>query len=317
MLDFNWTEITSRYDPSSHYPYANPLPATAKPELSSSNTSRGSPSSAGSTTRTRGDSFFARSSTDPLAPISTAGGSNVLGLGVRSGLLSSATALTSTKSNFPSATIPASTTFLFAASNPELDPATPAPSALCCPADGKVLVYPQLTAEDVLPVKSGQLAAHELLAETIDPTPYHGGAALVVRLAPYDYHRFHFPSRQPSRSDAVDQRHLSLGQPHRPRPRARRIPPQPALRLRASRRPPSAGLPTSRLVPSTSPASSRTYSPGPCERGQEKGFFQFGGSTVVLLFEPGAIAFDSDLVTDSAAGLEVHVRTGAGVGGRA
>ncbi|MYA22476.1 MAG: phosphatidylserine decarboxylase, partial [Gemmatimonadetes bacterium] len=56
---------------------------------------------------------------------------------------------------------------------------------------------------------------------------------------------------------------------------------------------------------------------GPCERGQEKGFFQFGGSTVVLLFEPGAIAFDSDLVTDSVSGLEVHVPTGAGVGSRA
>ena len=31
----------------------------------------------------------------------------------------------------------------------------------------------------------------------------------------------------------------------------------------------------------------QTHSIGPCERGQEKGFFQFGGSTVVLLFEPG------------------------------
>ena len=58
----------------------------------------------------------------------------------------------------------------------------------------------------------------------------------------------------------------------------------------------------------------QTYVPGPCQRGAEKGFFQFGGSTIALLFEPGAIAFDEDLVTDSAAGLEVHVRTGAGVG---
>ena len=61
----------------------------------------------------------------------------------------------------------------------------------------------------------------------------------------------------------------------------------------------------------------QTYAPGPCARGGEKGYFQFGGSTIVLLFAPGTVAFDDDLVADTAAGLEVHVRTGAGVGKRA
>ena len=61
----------------------------------------------------------------------------------------------------------------------------------------------------------------------------------------------------------------------------------------------------------------QTYASGPCVRGGEKGFFQFGGSTVVLLFEPDAILFDQDLVSDSANGLEVHVRTGTGIGRRA
>ncbi len=60
----------------------------------------------------------------------------------------------------------------------------------------------------------------------------------------------------------------------------------------------------------------QTYAPGPVARGQEKGFFQFGGSTVVLLFEPGAVVFDDDLVRDSAQGLEVHVQAGSQVGRR-
>ena len=50
----------------------------------------------------------------------------------------------------------------------------------------------------------------------------------------------------------------------------------------------------------------QTFTPGrPVARGEEKGTFLFGGSTVVLLFEPGVVTFDDDLVAESAAGVEV------------
>lgn len=192
----------------------------------------------------------------------------------------------------------------------------PDPQRLCCPADGKVLVYPQLAAEAELPVKSSQLAAHALLAAAIDPTPYRGGSALVVRLAPYDYHRFHFPA-----DGQVGPTQWINGAYHSVNPIALARVPDVFHRNRRSvceLATPAFGRIAYIEVGAINVASIvQTHSPGPCERGQEKGFFQFGGSTVVLLFEPGAIAFDRDLVADSAAGLEVHVRTGAGVGRRA
>lgn len=198
---------------------------------------------------------------------------------------------------------------------PDARPCDPDSKRLCCPADGKVLVYPQLAAEEVLPVKSSQLAAHALLAAAIDPTPYRGGSALVVRLAPYDYHRFHFPA-----DGQVDQTQWINGTYHSVNPIALARVPDVFHRNRRSvceLATPAFGRIAYIEVGAINVASIvQTHSIGPCERGQEKGFFQFGGSTVVLLFEPGAIAFDSDLVADSAAGLEVHVRTGAGVGGR-
>ncbi len=199
---------------------------------------------------------------------------------------------------------------------PGARPCDPDPKRLCCPADGKVLVYPQIAAEDVLPIKSNQLSARELLAETIDPTPYHGGSALVVRLAPYDYHRFHFPADgQVGPTQWID------GTYHSVNPIALARVPDVFHRNRRSvceLTTPAFGKIAYIEVGAINVASIvQTHSPGPCERGQEKGFFQFGGSTVVLLFEPGAIVFDSDLVADSAAGLEVHIPTGAGVGHRA
>jgi phosphatidylserine decarboxylase len=58
----------------------------------------------------------------------------------------------------------------------------------------------------------------------------------------------------------------------------------------------------------------QTYRPGRVSRGQEKGTFRMGGSTVVVLFEPDRVAFDDDLVRDSADGVEVHVRAGEPIG---
>ena len=49
-------------------------------------------------------------------------------------------------------------------------------------------------------------------------------------------------------------------------------------------------------------------------RGQKKGFFQLGGSTVVLLFQRGMIRFDDDLQQNTAKGLETEVQMGASVG---
>jgi len=34
----------------------------------------------------------------------------------------------------------------------------------------------------------------------------------------------------------------------------------------------------------------------PCLKGEEKGYFSFGGSCIVLLFEPDQVVFDRDLL---------------------
>ena len=42
-------------------------------------------------------------------------------------------------------------------------------------------------------------------------------------------------------------------------------------------------------------------------KGEEKGYFKFGGSTVILVAQAGAIKFDDDLVKNSADGLETRI----------
>lgn len=50
------------------------------------------------------------------------------------------------------------------------------------------------------------------------------------------------------------------------------------------------------------------------KRGEELGYFQFGGSTLVVLFEPGRIKFDSDLIANSSEALETLVKVGMSIG---
>lgn len=44
------------------------------------------------------------------------------------------------------------------------------------------------------------------------------------------------------------------------------------------------------------------------KRAEELGYFKFGGSTLLLLFEPGQMRYDDDLVDNSRSALETLVR---------
>lgn len=52
----------------------------------------------------------------------------------------------------------------------------------------------------------------------------------------------------------------------------------------------------------------------PMHRGQEKGYFQFGGSTVILLLEPETVQLDLDIVENSRNGEETLVKMGEQIG---
>ena len=50
--------------------------------------------------------------------------------------------------------------------------------------------------------------------------------------------------------------------------------------------------------------------------GEEQGYFSFGGSTVICLFEPGRIQLASDLLEQTANGRELYAHMGDILGQR-
>lgn len=49
-------------------------------------------------------------------------------------------------------------------------------------------------------------------------------------------------------------------------------------------------------------------------KGEEKGYFEYGGSTIVLLFKEGVVSLDEDIVTQSKLGVETKVSIGERIG---
>lgn len=50
------------------------------------------------------------------------------------------------------------------------------------------------------------------------------------------------------------------------------------------------------------------------KKGEEKGYFEFGGSTIVLLFKKGVLNLDDDILRNSNEDIETIVKYGERIG---
>ena len=189
-------------------------------------------------------------------------------------------------------------------------PIDPDPARLASPCDGRLLAYPRLGG-DRLSIKGSQVSLPVLLGSEQTARAYRGGDVLVFRLAPADYHRFHFPdagTASPAKRlgrwlHSVHPIALAGGAPAFEN--LRYVSTLASERFGEILLVEVGALLVGRVA--------QDYAPGPVTRGQEKGYFEFGGSTVVLVTPPGAAAIDRDLCDATREGLETFVKMGTGI----
>lgn len=182
-------------------------------------------------------------------------------------------------------------------------------SVLVSPADARVLVYPALAGTQLV-VKGGSYTLDDLVCDPELAQRFTGGTVAVLRLAPCDYHRFHFPAagiassarRIPGLYDSVNPIALAAD------PRVFCHNERQVTVLETERFGPILIVEVGAMFVG---AIEQTYEPGRVERGAEKGFFRFGGSTVVVAFAANHTELAADLVAHSARGLETLVRMGS------
>ena len=195
---------------------------------------------------------------------------------------------------------------------PEARPIDAAPSHLLSPADGRALAFASLGEGAALVVKGARTTVRDLLGD--DALARDLGAApcaLVVRLAPVDYHRVHFPDAGVAGApQSID------GRLHSVHPIATEAGAPSLANHRVVTRFESDGFGTLAIVDVGALLVGtivETYPVGSVARGSEKSYFRFGGSTVVILARGDRVRLDDDLVAATREGIESRVLMGTRV----
>jgi phosphatidylserine decarboxylase len=185
-----------------------------------------------------------------------------------------------------------------------------AASAAVFPADGRHLVFPKISEIENFFVKGQKFQLREFLQDDALFEHFEDGSLLLSRLCPVDYHRFHFPA-----SGTPEEPRLINGPLFSVSPIALR---KNLSYLWQNKRTVTI-LDSEKLgklaiveVGATCVGSiHQSYSPQEkVNKGDEKGYFSFGGSSTITLFEPGAITFAEDLLENSSIQREVYALMG-------
>ncbi len=198
--------------------------------------------------------------------------------------------------------------------DPGCRPVARDPNVCVAPADGKTLAYPTVRRDQTFQIKGATFSLDTFLRDPALADQFDGGSMLIVRLHLADYHHFHFPAAAiPSAARLIE------GKLHTVGPYAVRWP---AVFYRENRRS-ITRLKTLRfgtiamveIGAFTVGSIRQCYLPGKAAaKGEHKGYFEMGGSTIVLLFERGVIGLDEALCQRTRLQIETMVRVGEPVG---
>lgn len=204
--------------------------------------------------------------------------------------------------------------FFFRELKPEARPIDPNPSTIVFPADGRHLCVPDLSRCEGLFVKGQMFDLATLLDDQELADEYAGGSLIVSRLCPVDYHRFHFPA-----AGVPGPTRLINGQLFSVNPIALRR----NIHILATNKRCVTVLQTETFanvlcleIGATCVGSiCQTYkSDDESTKGSEKGYFRFGGSSTIIVFQPDRIRFDQDLVDNSRNNRELYAKVGDRMG---
>ncbi|MCB9062102.1 MAG: phosphatidylserine decarboxylase [Halobacteriovoraceae bacterium] len=180
-------------------------------------------------------------------------------------------------------------------------------------AEARYFGYEDISEKSIYPVKNKFLSPDQMIASSKWEGVFSNGPLLIARLCPVDYHRFHFP---------VDGKFLDSfrihGQYHSVNPIALKKKDNIFLMnerqiniLETSDFGKLAYIEVGAICVGK---IIQTFMGEKFKRGGEKGYFLFGGSTVILIGEKGKWKPSQDIIENTKKGLETYIQLGDEVG---
>ena len=185
-------------------------------------------------------------------------------------------------------------------------------NVLISPSDGKVTAYP-ITQKGRFWIKHTQYTAAQLLKDERLAERYMGGWIYVIRLTVDDYHRYCYVA------DGRKSRQRKIrGVLHTVNPVANDYYPIYKMNSREYCLLKTKELGTILLMEvgalMVGKISNHEEDSAQVKRGDEKGMFEFGGSTIVVMTEPGMAEPDKDIIHNTKAQAETLVKMGEPIG---
>ena len=185
-------------------------------------------------------------------------------------------------------------------------------NVLISPSDGKVTAYP-ITQKGRFWIKHTQYTAAQLLKDERLAERYMGGWIYVIRLTVDDYHRYCYVA------DGRKSRQRKIrGVLHTVNPVANDYYPIYKMNSREYCLLKTKELGTILLMEvgalMVGKISNHEEDSAQVKRGDEKGMFEFGGSTIVVMTEPGMAEPDKDIIYNTKAQAETLVKMGESIG---
>jgi len=178
------------------------------------------------------------------------------------------------------------------------------------PADGRHLGFQNVADVPGVFVKGQHFDIPALLGDPGLAARYREGTLVLSRLCPVDYHRFHFPCAGTPGAPRLINGPLYSVSPVALRRRLNYL--WENKRVLTELVTPELGTVLLIEIGATNVGSiEQTFTAGqPVAKGAEKGFFRFGGSSTITLFEPGKVQLAGDLLAHSAEQRELYARMG-------
>ena len=180
------------------------------------------------------------------------------------------------------------------------------------PADGKIMAYDDISNSDFI-IKGFRFDVSSFLDNPVLAQKYLDGTLIIIRLAPVDYHRFHFPvSGNLTPDKKIEGDYYSVN-PFALRKKAEIF----FLNKREYTiisNPLFGDVIMAEVGATMVGGIVQTYKGNSVKKGEEKGYFKFGGSTLVLLFGRSKIYIDEDILINTANGYETTVKMGERIG---
>lgn len=186
-------------------------------------------------------------------------------------------------------------------------------SVLCAPCDSRLSVYP-VEEDGVFIIKNTVYSIQSLLRNSFLEEKYMGGTLCIFRLTVSDYHRYCYVD-----NGIKTKNHHIPGVFHTVTPVEEGQHPVYTENTREFSVLKSENFGNILMMEVGALLVGKIvnhHGKLAVKRGMEKGYFEFGGSTVILIFQKDKVVIDEDILANSREGFETLVKMGEGIGRR-